>query len=91
VNAVGLACASHCERLRVLAQSRSIDLAAVPRKKSAPGNLTLAAAMKDTTSVSLGWPVQRIQMGATDSIASLLTRFRARDERLLPVDSGFQT
>jgi len=79
------------DRLRGLAQSLSIDLAALPRKKSAPEKLTLAAAMKDTTSVSLGWLAQRLQMGATDSVASLLTRFRARNGRLLAADSGFRT
>lgn len=79
------------DRLRVLAQSLAINLADLPRKKSAPEKLTLAAAMKETTSVSLGWLAQRLQMGATDSIASLLTRFRARGGRPRAENSGFRT
>jgi hypothetical protein len=38
---------------------------------------TLAAALKATTSVSMGWLAQRLQLGATDSVGSLLHRFRA--------------
>jgi hypothetical protein len=78
-------------RLRVLAQALAINLAELPRKKSAPEKLTLAAAMKDTTSVSLGWLARRLQMGATDSIASLLTRFRALREQSRTKNSGFRT
>ena len=65
------------DRLRTLAAASDIDLKELPRKKSAIEKLTLAAAMKRTTSVSLAWLAQRLQMGATDSVASLLTRFRA--------------
>ena len=79
------------DRLRVLAQSMAINLANLPRKKSAREKLALAAAMKDTTSVSLGWLAQRLQMGATDSVASLLTRYRAREAQPRETSSGFQT
>jgi putative transposase len=72
------------DKLRALAASFTIDLYALPRKRSAPEKLTLAAAMKDTTSVSLSWLAQRLQMGATASVASLLSRFRKRN-------SGFRT
>jgi putative transposase len=79
------------DRLRVVAHSMAINLAALPGKKSAPEKLALAAAMKDTTSVSLGWLAQRLQMGATDSVASLLTRYRASGGRPREADSGFRT
>ncbi len=72
------------EKLRSLAQVHAIDLAELPRKKSAREKLLLAAAMKEATSVTLGWLAERLQMGATDSVASLLTRFRTRN-------SGFRT
>lgn len=66
------------DRLRVIAHTMAINLAELPRRKSAPEKLALAAAMKETTSVSLGWLAKRLQLGATDSVASLLTRFRAQ-------------
>jgi hypothetical protein len=71
-------------RLSVLtiAQARGINLASLPRKKSACDKLTLAAAMKDATSVSLDWLAQWLQMGATASVSSLLTRFRAHNSEL---------
>ena len=72
------------DSLRALARTLAIDLTCLPPKKSAPEKLALAAAMKDTTSVSLGWLAQRLEMGATDSVASLLTRFRTKG-------SGFRT
>ncbi len=43
------------QRLRVLAHSLVINLADLPRMKSAPEKLTLTAAMEDTTSGSLGF------------------------------------
>jgi hypothetical protein len=36
----------------------------------------LAAALKRTTSVSIGWLARRLEMGAPDSVGSLLHRFR---------------
>ncbi len=65
------------DRLRSLAGTFSIDLAGLPRKKSAIEKLILAAALQETTSGSMAWLAQRLQMGATDSVGSLLTRFRA--------------
>lgn len=79
------------DRLRTLAAAHAIDLAALPRPKSAHEKLRLAAAMKDTTSVSLAWLAQRLQMGATDSVASLLSRFRATGGRFHARNSGFRT
>jgi hypothetical protein len=48
----------------------------LPPKKSATEKLVLAAALKRTTSVSIGWLAQRLEMGAPDSVGSLLHRFR---------------
>ncbi len=79
------------DRLRTLAESRAIDLAALPRPKSAREKLVLAAAMKDTTSVSLAWLAQRLQMGAPDSVASLLSRFRSSGGQFHARNSGFRT
>ena len=64
------------ERLRGLATAFGISLDRLPPKKSATEKLILAAAMKRTTSVSIGWLAQRLEMGATDSVGSLLHRFR---------------
>jgi len=47
--------------------------------------------MKDSTSVSLGWLAQRLQMGATGSVALLVKRFRATAGRFHSRNSGFQT
>lgn len=65
------------DELRRIAGGFGINLATLPRKKSAVEKLTLAAAMKEATSVSMAWLAQRLQMGVPDSVGSLLTRFRA--------------
>jgi hypothetical protein len=66
------------ERLRALATAFDISLDRLPAKKSAEEKLMLAAALKRTTSVSMVWLAERLQMGATDSIGSLLHRFHER-------------
>jgi putative transposase len=65
------------ERLRALATAFGIALDRLPAKKSAVEKLMLAAALKSTTSVSMAWLAGRLQMGATDSVGSLLHRFHA--------------
>lgn len=81
------------EQLRALALAFGIALEHLPRKKSAIEKLTLAAALKATTSVSMAWLAQRLQMGATDSVGSLLHRFRASgatgDPAFKAILSGF--
>jgi putative transposase len=83
------------ERLRSLSVAFAVNLSELPQKKSAVEKLTLAAAMKQTTSVSLAWLAQRLQMGATDSVASLLHRFRRSGATEQPTFkaalSGFRT
>jgi hypothetical protein len=65
------------DQLRALATAFGIPLDNLPRKKSAAEKLILATALKQTTSVSREWLAQRLQMGNSDSISSLLHRFRA--------------
>lgn len=65
------------DRLRSLATAFDITLNKLPRKKSAAEKLLLASALKQTTSVSREWLAQRLQMGASDNLSSLLHRFRA--------------
>jgi putative transposase len=79
------------DRLRTVSRSLSIDLASLPPQKSAREKLALAVAMKDSTSVSLSWLAQRLQMGATDSVASLISRYRASGGRFHAGNSGFRT
>lgn len=83
------------EQLRTLAAAFRIALDRLPRKKSAVEKLTLAAALKETTSVSRAWLAQRLQMGASDSLSSLLHRFRAsggtEQEPFKSILSGFRT
>ena len=64
------------QKLQELAQVLGTNLDALPRRKSAPEKVLLAAAMKATSSVSNGWLAQRLRMGATTSISPLLYRFR---------------
>lgn len=63
-------------QLRRLARAFRIKLARLPVRKSAPEKVTLAAAMKQTTSVSKAWLAQRLQLGTANSIGPLLHRFR---------------
>ena len=67
------------DQLRALAKAFGITLDNLPRKKSATEKFILATALKQTTSVSREWLAQRLQLGASDSISSLLHRFRATD------------
>ena len=65
------------DQLRALARAFRISLEKLPSQKSAVEKLTLAAALKRTTSVSKTWLAQRLQMGAASSLGPLLHRFRA--------------
>ncbi len=64
------------DQLRVLARAFGVQLARLPKKKSAGEKLLLAAAMKRTTSAPARWLAQRLQMGAPSSVATLVHRFR---------------
>ena len=53
-----------------------IELDALPDPRSAVEQFRLAAALKRITSVSNRWLVERLQMGATTTVGSLLHQFR---------------
>ena len=66
------------KRLRALTTAFGISLDRLPAKKSTEEKLILAAALKRSTSVSMVWLADRLPMGATDSVGSLLHRFHER-------------
>jgi len=62
--------------LRKLAQKAQIEMNALAARRSAPEKMFLAAALKKVTSVSNHWLAERLQLGKTSSVASLIRRFR---------------
>lgn len=50
----------------------------------------LAAAMKETTFIQLGWLAHLLEIGATNYAASPLTRLRVPGNLTLAENSGFQ-
>jgi len=59
------------ERIQLLAKEANVDLAQLAPRKSAPQKVLLAAALKESTSVSSGWLSQRLVMGDSPPPASL--------------------
>ncbi|MGH7946908.1 MAG: hypothetical protein ACREF9_18165, partial [Opitutaceae bacterium] len=72
-----------------------IDLSALPARKSAFEKVFLAAALKTLTLVSNRWPAERLQLGKTSSVPSLLRQFRlaqgTTEPRFRAVISRFMT
>ena len=62
------------QRLDVLARAARIDLGALPERKSAAPKVLLAAAMKQSTSVSNGWLAEHLQMGRPASVSQFVRR-----------------
>jgi hypothetical protein len=62
------------ERLQELAKAANVDLAQLPTQKSAPSKVLLAAALKQSTSVSNGWLAERLQMGKAASASQFVRR-----------------
>ena len=62
-------------RLRALASVAKIDLGKLPIKKSAAEKVLLAAAMKQTSSVSNGWLAERLQMGQPATVSQFVRRW----------------
>lgn len=62
------------EALKGFSRVAKIDLAALPRPKSAPEKVLLAAAMKRTSSVSNGWLAERLGMGQPASVSQFVRR-----------------
>jgi hypothetical protein len=63
------------ERLRVLAKAAKIDLAELSGRKSHPDKVRLAAALKQSTSVSNGWLAERLGMGQPASASQFVRRY----------------
>ena len=63
------------KRLRLLARTAKIKLEKLPAKKSHPDKMLLAAALKQSTSVSNGWLSQRLQMGEPASASQFARRW----------------
>jgi putative transposase len=63
------------ERLLRLAKAAKIKLATLPAKKSHPDKVLLAAALKQSTSVSNGWLSERLQMGPPASASQFARRW----------------
>lgn len=62
------------ERLRALTRATKIDLGKLPAQKSHPDKVRLAAALKQSTSVSNGWLAQRLAMGQPASASQFVRR-----------------
>ena len=62
------------ERLQLLATLGKIDLKRLASKKSDPGKVLLAAAMKQSTSVRNDWLAGRLAMGKPDSVSQFSRR-----------------
>ncbi len=63
------------EALQKLARCAGIELGDLSKKKSAPLKVQLAAAMKETTSVSNGWLASRLNMGRPASVSQFVRRW----------------
>lgn len=62
------------DRLQALAAAAKIDLTKLPKQKSHPDKVQLAAALKTSSSVSNGWLSQRLQMGQPASVSQFVRR-----------------
>jgi REP element-mobilizing transposase RayT len=77
------------ERLQILAAKAKINLSKLPEPKSHPDKTLLAAALKQSTSVSNGWLSQRLGMGQPATASQFARRWlltapgRRAVERLL--------
>lgn len=63
------------ERLQALAASAAINLKALSPLKSHPDKVRLAAALKQSTSVSNGWLAERLGMGKPASASQFVRRY----------------
>ena len=62
-------------QLVAIAEAAGIELAGLPRMKSTPQKVLLAALLKQVASVSNRWIGGRLQMGGASSVSALVTRF----------------
>jgi putative transposase len=68
------------ERLLALARVARVDLAALPARKSHDAKVRLAAALKQSTSVSNAWLAERLGMGRPASASQFVRRYLLRPE-----------
>jgi len=68
------------DRLQALAGAAKIDLTKLPAQKSHPDKVQLAAALKQSTSVSNGWLSARLAMGRPASASQFVRRLLLREE-----------
>jgi len=68
------------ERLQALARAAGLNLETLPARKSDPGKVLLAAALKQSTSVRNGWLAQRLSMGAPASASQFVRRLGLKSE-----------
>jgi hypothetical protein len=72
--------ASWEERLDALAKAAKVDLSRLPAPKSHPDKVRLAAALKQSTSVSNRWLAARLGLGQPASASQLVRRHLLRPE-----------
>jgi hypothetical protein len=58
-----------------------IELSELPRPKSAPVKVALAAAMRSTTSASNQWLAEKLQMGKAASVSQFVRPFRLAENQ----------
>ncbi len=75
------------ERLQLAAKALKVNLEKLPKQKSAPAKVQLAALLKATTSVTNGWLAERLDMGQPASASQFVRRFNLGGGA---VDSTFQ-
>ena len=66
------------DTLQALSKSMKLSLDELGSQRSAPKKVKLAAAMKQTTSVSNGWLAQRLGMGLPASVSQYVRRFQLK-------------
>ena len=64
------------EKLQLAARHQKIDLKNLPKQKSAPDKVTLAALLKAASAVSNGWLAQRLGMGSAANVSQFVRRFK---------------
>ena len=68
------------ERLQVLARAAKVDLEKLPEQKSHLDKVRLAAALKQSSSVSNGWLAERLGMGQPASASQFVRRYLLTEE-----------
>lgn len=74
------------EKLQALAKAAKLDLKKLGPRKSAPGKVRLAAALKRSTSVSNGWLAARLAMGKPASVSQFTRRHLLTKDGLAEID-----